>query len=317
MQEKTTAKSQNLIEVAKLYYLDKLSQNEIADRLGLGRSSVSRLLTKALETGIVQISINAGDSLHLEVAHRISRRYGLQDVIIVTSHSERERTNRKAGEVVAEYLMRHLQKGMALGVTRGRINYYASRSIHNSRGVSVDAVQMMGCTVNTSPARDSYMLTEAFAQRLNGVGYVMPVPLMVKSKHVHDALLMEPLCQCVVDQFARINVALMDIHALHVNLALQFRDTWLSKADAMQLRDIGAVGSSCGYYFNLNGMPCNVGINDRMIAIDRSLLHNIPTRIGAAVGANMLETTLAVLRSKLLTVLVVDEALAFDLDTQW
>ena len=305
MQEKTTAKSQNLIEVAKLYYLDKLSQNEIADRLGLGRSSVSRLLTKALETGIVQISINAGDSLHLEVAHRISRRYGLQDVIIVTSHSERERTNRKAGEVVAEYLMRHLQKGMALGVTRGRINYYASRSIHNSRGVSVDAVQMMGCTVNTSPARDSYMLTEAFAQRLNGVGYVMPVPLMVKSKHVHDGLLMEPLCQCVVDQFARINVA------------LQFRDTWLSKADAMQLRDIGAVGSSCGYYFNLNGMPCNVGINDRMIAIDRSLLHNIPTRIGAAVGANMLETTLAVLRSKLLTVLVVDEALAFDLDTQW
>lgn len=314
MNEKNLTKTQSMLEIAKLYYLDKLSQNEIAERLGIGRSSVSRMLTRAMETGVVQITINSSDSIHLELAHRIAKQYGLQDVMIVNSHSEQERTYRKAGEVLAEYLMNHIQRGTILGVSRGRINYYASRTIHNTRGVSVDVVQMMGCTVNTSPKLDSYMLTDAFASRLNGVGYVMPVPLMAKSRHIRDALLLDPLCKNVIEKYPQINVAVMDIHSLRVNLSLEFKESWLSKADAMQLRDIGAVGSTCGYYFNRKGMPCNVGINDRLIAIDREQLYGIPIRIGAAIGANMLDALLAVLRSGLLNVLVVDEALAFELD---
>lgn len=173
MTDAQIAKSETMIEIAKLYYLDGMSQDEISRQLHMSRSNISRLLAKSVEAGIVQITINDSRFIHLDVAHRIGKKYGLQDVIIVNSHSDAERTRRKAGEAVSGYLVERVQNGMLLGVTRGKIIYYASRATHNTRGIRTDAVQLMGCTVNSSPSQDSYMLTETFAQRLSGIGYVM------------------------------------------------------------------------------------------------------------------------------------------------
>ncbi|MCI8510414.1 MAG: hypothetical protein HFE83_00235 [Lachnospiraceae bacterium] len=57
----------------------------------------------------------------------------------------------------------------------------------------------------------------------------------------------------------------------------------------MQLSEAQAVASVCGHYSNIQGIPCSAGINDRMIAADCGQLR---------------------------TVLILDEALAFDLDAK-
>ena len=316
MTESQIAKSQLMIEVAKMYYLDGMSQNDIAVQMHMSRSNISRLLSKSIETGIVQISINDSRFIHLDVARRIAKKYNLQDVIIVNSRSEEDRTYRKIGEAVAEYLIEHVQNGMMLGITRGRINYHASQAIRNTRGIKVNTVQLMGCTVNTSPNSDSYILTENFARRLNGIGHVMPVPLMLKSKQLRDQLLREPLCQNVMEKYSSVDIALMDIHSLRVRLSSQFRESWLTEADSLQLSEVQAVATSCGHYFNNQGIPCNAGINDRLMAADLETLRSVPVRIGTAIGVNMLEPTLSILRSQLLTVLIVDEGLAFDLSSK-
>ena len=46
-----------LVEVARLYYDENLSQQAIADRLGVSRSSIAHFLQHARETGIVRIEI--------------------------------------------------------------------------------------------------------------------------------------------------------------------------------------------------------------------------------------------------------------------
>lgn len=51
-------KRELLIEVARLYYYDNLKQQEIADRLNIPRSSISRILSKAHKEGIVEIIIH-------------------------------------------------------------------------------------------------------------------------------------------------------------------------------------------------------------------------------------------------------------------
>ncbi len=316
MTDAQIAKSETMIEIAKLYYLDGMSQDEISRQLHMSRSNISRLLAKSVEAGIVQITINDSRFIHLDVAHRIGKKYGLQDVIIVNSHSDAERTRRKAGEAVSGYLVERVQNGMLLGVTRGKIIYYASRATHNTRGIRTDAVQLMGCTVNSSPSQDSYMLTETFAQRLSGIGYVMPVPLMSKSKQLRDQLLQEPLCGSVVEKFSSVDIALLEIHSLRVALSSQFREPWLTKADSLQLSEVDAIASVCGRYFDPRGLPCSAGINDRVIAAGYDQLKAVPIRVGTAIGANMLHSTLAVLRSKVLTALIIDESLAFDLDSQ-
>ena len=50
---------QELVNVARLYYEDELSQQEIAVRLGKSRPTVSRMLKAARSQGIVTIDIRA------------------------------------------------------------------------------------------------------------------------------------------------------------------------------------------------------------------------------------------------------------------
>ena len=308
-------KNELMIDIAKKYYLDGMSQDEIAKKLHMSRSNISRMLAKATESGVVQISIKDNRTLHSDVAYRISKKYGLKDTIIIPTHSEHERIYRHAGESIVDYLDGILENGSLVGACGGKTNFYVSKMMHNSKGIKVDVVQIEGCTENSMPNTDGYLITNDLAKRLNGIPYVLPYPLTVKSQELRDMLLSEPMCRQIISKYDNIDVALLEINTLQVRISSQLRDKWLSEADALQLREVDAVASVCGHCLDIRGKPCNVGINERKISISIEQLRRVPLVIGTGVGINMLESTLSILRSKLLDVLVVDEALAHNIDT--
>ena len=49
-----------LILIAKLYYIDGLTQNEIAVKVHIHRSQISRMLKEARKLGLVKITVNSG-----------------------------------------------------------------------------------------------------------------------------------------------------------------------------------------------------------------------------------------------------------------
>ena len=52
-------KTERLVNVARMYYEQDRTQSEIADRYGISRPMVSKLLKEAKEEGIVKITIAA------------------------------------------------------------------------------------------------------------------------------------------------------------------------------------------------------------------------------------------------------------------
>ncbi len=46
-----------IVKIASLYYKDQLNQEEIAKKLKVSKYQVNRILKKALDSGIVQITI--------------------------------------------------------------------------------------------------------------------------------------------------------------------------------------------------------------------------------------------------------------------
>jgi DNA-binding transcriptional regulator LsrR (DeoR family) len=46
-----------MIKVSEMYYLDKLSQSEIAKKLKISTSTVSRILAQSLKKGIIKVEI--------------------------------------------------------------------------------------------------------------------------------------------------------------------------------------------------------------------------------------------------------------------
>ena len=64
-------KIERMVNVARLYYEQNMTQNEIAKELGISRPLVSILLTEARACGIVTITINRVEDLRVLAADRL------------------------------------------------------------------------------------------------------------------------------------------------------------------------------------------------------------------------------------------------------
>lgn len=79
-----------LTRVAKMYYTLEMSQQEIADQLGIGRSSVGRFLKEARDQGVVQIHIgtNMTGIRRTYLEDRLIMKYGLEEVVVYRGSAE-------------------------------------------------------------------------------------------------------------------------------------------------------------------------------------------------------------------------------------
>ena len=80
-----TARRDFLVEVAKLYYEQDLSQAEIAGRFNVSRSLVSHLLKLSREQGIVEIRINDPRSRAVLLQQKLCARFDLASAVVVPS----------------------------------------------------------------------------------------------------------------------------------------------------------------------------------------------------------------------------------------
>ena len=73
------------------YYVEGLTQEQIADVLGVGRIKVHRILSAAREEGIVQFRIRDSVFECMRLEKQLKERYRLKDATVVPSPSDRQR----------------------------------------------------------------------------------------------------------------------------------------------------------------------------------------------------------------------------------
>ena len=77
--EDLSAKEQFIVRTAWLYHVEGMTQNAIAEHLGVTRLRVNRAIQEAMNNGIVQISINAEFTSRLELENKIKRVFILEN----------------------------------------------------------------------------------------------------------------------------------------------------------------------------------------------------------------------------------------------
>ena len=110
------------LRAAWLYYNQGLTQKDVAERLGVSRSTVIRMLDEAMKRSEVQIWINAGIDECLSLATQLEEAYGLDEAIVVpeTKDAGAEALAAAVGLALGQFLSEVIQDDMTIGVGWGR-----------------------------------------------------------------------------------------------------------------------------------------------------------------------------------------------------
>jgi len=105
------------LRAATLYYLDGLTQAEIAARLGVSRPTAGRLIARAKSKGLVRIEVavppDMRDDVHADEERELEHRFGLAEAVLAGHGVDVGAPGRPAayasvGRAAAALLMRRL-----------------------------------------------------------------------------------------------------------------------------------------------------------------------------------------------------------------
>ncbi len=111
------------VKTVWLYYVEGMTQEQIAEQLGVSRVKIMRTLAAATSEGIVVTRINAATAEQVELERRLEEKWGLSSAIVVPTPENGGNLEKALGNAVASYLDQEMQDGMTLAIGGGATLY--------------------------------------------------------------------------------------------------------------------------------------------------------------------------------------------------
>ena len=297
--------------ILTLYYVDGLTQTEIAQRLNFSTAKVNRLLLQAREQGYVTITIRTPFQQLFDLEDRLKAVFGLQHVVVIPAVAESGSSPLNAlGVAAAEFLLTHLRDGDVLGIGGGSAIHALYQAISPARSYKVEFVPLIGA-VQGEISTDSNYLAAHLAERLGGKAYQLHAPVIVDSREQCETLKSMGPVKEILDIARRANVAIVGVGTVDAEVSRFVQFTALSAEDMTRIaRDCGGVGDINAFVFDAEGKPCAQEYADRVLGLTLPELKSIPYRIGVAATETKALPLYGALRGGYLHALITDETAA-------
>jgi DNA-binding transcriptional regulator LsrR (DeoR family) len=302
-----------LTEVAKHYYLDSMSQSEIAELYKISRPTVANILKECREKGIVEIRINDSSPFSSEPGKKLSNLFNLATVCVVPNEADYPLTLYKTCQEAAGFIMSLLADRTNIGIAWGTALYHTIRQLSKVALVDCNVVQLMGGLGASALFYDGSELARILAEKINGRSYPFLSPLLVKTTELKQALLSEPGIRETVEKTRILDIALVGLSSDQPQDSVAVRSGFLSAEEAQDIYNKGSCGHLCGYHYDSNGCFMDIPINKRVVGIDIDSFLNTKRRIGIACGRQKSRAIYAALKGNLITDLFTDELTALQI----
>lgn len=300
-----------LADVAEMYYLEQKNQAEIAKTIGVTRSMISRMLTEARESDIVEIRIQRPLQADPELESALKERFGLKDVfVVVTSHRSGERLARTLGSAGAQVMGRYLATQKTLGLAWGTSISATVDAFEVKEPLSLKVVQLVGAMGARNMKYDGHDLVARITEKVGGEAYYLNAPYLCQSTEMAKSLLETKSIRETISVGKKTDVALLGIGTTSPDYSSFYLAGYVTRRELDELRKAGAIGDVCGLHFDINGQPACDDFCERLVSIRRPDLLSIPVRLGVAGGDGKANAILGALRSRYVNVLVIDSTTA-------
>ena len=113
----TEFQSEQMAEMARLYYMEGRNQTEIGERFGISRFKVAQYIQEAARRGIVEIKIHTPVKRDGGLEKELRERLGMKHAVVIdNSCLTHEETLDGLGKAGAGLVKSLLEPGMTLGI---------------------------------------------------------------------------------------------------------------------------------------------------------------------------------------------------------
>lgn len=305
-----SAENQLEVRAAWLYFMEGLTQAEIARRLGTTRLRINRLLVDARRNGLVSITLNSEIASCVELEQVLIRDFKLKAAVVVPTPEDEEQIpvvlGRAAAGFVSHYLESHPIRGFGIGW--GRTLREMVRHMRGSRYPDLCVNSMMG-GLTRGLEINTFDIVSELARRLGSQCQYLAAPIYAGSPESRDTIMAQDVFR---DAFRRIEsneLAVLSIGDV-TKRSMLVRYGLPEDVGIKELRAAGAVCDIIAQFIDARGRPIQHSLNRRAIAMPLRDLGRVPTVVFAAGGRHKVRAIASVLRAAFGSVLVCDEATA-------
>jgi DNA-binding transcriptional regulator LsrR (DeoR family) len=301
------------LHAARLYYLQDLTMDAISAELKTSRSSVSRLLSYARASGLVDIQIHSPHDRGAQLEAEIARRFRVSSYVVPTpgSTTEIDRLDRVA-MTAARLLTRFVDSnniiGLAWGSTLGAISRHLTPKELNNSVI----VQMNGAgNMQTTGIEYASEILERFGRAYSANIQQFPVPAFFDSPVTKEAMWKERSTRRVLDLVARMDVAVFGLGSPFAEIPSRvYIGGYLDRADYKSLASDRVVGDVATVFYRADGSWNDIALNARATGPDFARFRKVARRVCVVSGSQKLASLRGALAAGLITDLILDEGLA-------
>jgi DNA-binding transcriptional regulator LsrR (DeoR family) len=292
--------------VAWLYYESSLTQVEIAARLGLPQTRVQRLIARAVQDGIVRISISGALASCVGLEQQIANEFTLDFCRVVPAPPDGKALFSSLGRAGADYLTDAFERGChsIVGVGHGRSIAASIEHLAPGSYPDLTVVSALG-DVPRRVGANPFDVIHALADKTGAAAYLPPVPFYANSITDREMLFRQ---RGVVEAFrlaAQASLFIVGIGEVKPTAFLGMSGMVLPEEFATARRD-GAVAELLGCFFDEAGQRVETELHDRVIALDPEVMRGREV-LAIAGGRDKVAAIHAVLNAGLATALITDE----------
>ena len=297
-----------MVQVARLYYEDNLSQQEVADRLGVSRSLIAQYIQRARDTGIIRIQVVDQENTCTDLAAELKEETGIEQVVVIPNpHVSQELALRSVCTAAADFLTGQLREGDCLGLAWGRTNNTLVDLLKPPHVPGVDVIPLMGESSHAGMHSQMNQLVVRAAEHLQATPHFLSLPMVLSTAELRNALIQEQGMSDVIDLWNEVNIGCMGIGVVPPVPGMV---VYVGEEHLPRLVEAGAVGDMCGIYFDRDGEIVSSGLEDRMISASLDQLKAIDCLTVVASGVDKATAVLGAMRTGLVSTVFIDQVMA-------
>jgi DNA-binding transcriptional regulator LsrR (DeoR family) len=292
-----------------LYYVAGLTQDQIAQELGVSRQRAQRLVSRAMAERLIRVRLEHRVSACLDLESALMRRFGLRLARVAPSLPAGLDPLPSLAPTAAAEIERVLrsQKPLVIALGTGRT---LRAAVDELTAMECEQHRIVSLNGNISPdgSASYYDVIMRIADRVRAPHFPMPMPVIAQSLEERALFHALPSIKSVLRLAEEADVTFVGVGQMGDDAPL-LKDGFLNADELAQMQAAGAVGEVAGWAYDSDGRYLDTPLNNR-VAGARVMAEAGRSVIAIAAGPTKLAALNAGLRGRIFNGLITDERTA-------